>query len=765
MTTLRLAVRVLRGGGAAGSIRLLLMVVGIAIAVTTVLFVFTVPGALANRGTVAGTRFPTIADDETTATFRFRMVDDSWHDQAFTRILLTQTKPDAAAPPGLTRFPAPGQVWLSPALAAATHADPGLSNRLPGSVAGQIAPTGLAGPDELFAYIGVDAVALGDGSDLGRGWYGLDSVTSDATDQASRVGLELGLLIAVPAAGYLLICARLSAATRTRRYGALRLLGLRRAEMLRVAAVESALAGGCGAILGAVVYRLLNPVIAASGIAGFSWFPQQSTLGGAAVTATVVVVVLISTLVGAAGAARSLRRPLAARFDPVEPAASWWLAVPLALGLALIVEPILLQRNEPGHPQRLNTASGILLMLGLVLTFVGLLLAIRPILVATASAIARREPTAAIRIAARRLAVSPAPVVRLLTGLVLLVLVAGTGAGITRDLEVAAGPAVTEQLMNVPADGVPAAARGQVHELGAPLRWASVGSIVTPPHGRTIGSPTDFLNYVGISLIVASCKDAEELAGVALPGCQDGNAYRIVDTSPDPNIPSFPAGTAVSFHDGNGDQTTLSLPAGALNVDLPPNSLFGGSTVLFAGDSSPIGWSSDVTFHFLVPNDSQLIEKFKSSVTSLAPAAEIEVPAQNLDALERYRIQRGTLTFGVWVGFLLGCLAFVIAMVDRAVDRRRDVVSLAVLGMPRRAIRLTQFATVMLPLAIGLGSAALVGNLVANAFLRMDGRQFGWYQGSWRLTLVPVLAGLVLATLASLLVPGERVRSEDLRRE
>jgi FtsX-like permease family len=161
----------------------------------------------------------------------------------------------------------------------------------------------------------------------------------------------------------------------------------------------------------------------------------------------------------------------------------------------------------------------------------------------------------------------------------------------------------------------------------------------------------------------------------------------------------------------------------------------------------------------LLRPDRGFVEFQDTDVTTLTDEA------QNLDALERYRIQRGTLTFGVWVGFLLGCLAFLIAMVDRAVDRRSDVVSLAVIGMPRWSIRLSQLATVLLPLIIGLGSAALVGNLVANAFLRLDGRQFGWYQGGWRLSLMPVAVGLVLAVGAAFIIPGNRPRSEDLCRE
>lgn len=767
MTTGKLALRVLRGGGRAGLIRLALMIVGVALGVTAVLFVAMIPGALADRATVAGSRMPRVTDDRSSAIFQFHIVKDSWRGRPLTRTLLAASTKSATPPPppGVGSFPAAGDVWVSPALAADLQIDPDLAARIPGHIVGKISWQGLQGPGELVAYIGVTPETLGTQSSLGVGWFGLPRVTTDATNQAPSIRLELAFLIVLPALGYLLVCARLSAATRIRRYASLRLLGLRKAEILRIASIESGVAGAIGAILGVVFYALMNPIVAANGVTGFTWYPQRSVVGDGWRIFAVLLTLLLSGAIGAGGVARSLRRPLSARLDPTERQVRWWLSIPFVLGIALLIEPLVFQGNTPRHPHRLTTVSGALLLAGLILAFGGLLLALRPVLSFAATYIAESKASAALRLAARRLEFSPTPIIRLLTGLVLLILVAGTGAGVLHDLEVAAGPSVTQQLLTVNAASIPADHRDETYNLDASARWATINSIVEPPHGRKIQNTEDFLRFVGMNLVVATCAQAQELAGTTLSGCRDGHVYRISDTRPHPNMPTIAAGTAVRFHNATNGEVTITVPTSVLAVPLPGDSWISSNTILVTGHQSPIGWPAETVFHFALPNNYQSIDSFIADVARLAPSADVRIANQNLDALERYRIQRGALTFGMWTGFILGCLAFLIAMLDRAVDRRRDVVGLTVLGMPTTTMRLTQLATFLLPLALGLGLAALVGNLVGNAFLRLDGRQFGWYQGGWRLMLTPVVVGLGLAALASLIIPGRRPKAEDLRRE
>jgi len=63
----------------------------------------------------------------------------------------------APAPPGVPRVPAEGEVFVSPALHRLLVTADGrslLAPRIPGRVAGEIAPSGLIGPTELAYYAG-----------------------------------------------------------------------------------------------------------------------------------------------------------------------------------------------------------------------------------------------------------------------------------------------------------------------------------------------------------------------------------------------------------------------------------------------------------------------------------------------------------------------------------------------------------------------------------------------------------------------------------
>ncbi|GAA3240861.1 hypothetical protein GCM10010532_081650 [Dactylosporangium siamense] len=84
------------------------------------------------------------------AVARYGETADVLDGRQFPVIALVPLATAAPPPPGLPRWPAPGEAWLSPALVAADrHGD--LRGRY-GRFAGSIAPDGLADRDELFVY-------------------------------------------------------------------------------------------------------------------------------------------------------------------------------------------------------------------------------------------------------------------------------------------------------------------------------------------------------------------------------------------------------------------------------------------------------------------------------------------------------------------------------------------------------------------------------------------------------------------------------------
>lgn len=655
----------------------------------------------------------------------------------------------------------------SPAAARLLAAEPDLAARVPGRVVAEIAPAGLLDPDELFAYVGVSADQLRDGSEAsGFGVSFQDDIVRELFDGVAR---ELAVLVLAPAAIYLIVCGRLAAATRARRYAALRLLGMRRRAVLKVASAEAAIAGGLGGLLGVLLYSLLSPLLARSHALGFTWFPDVSALDVLGTTVVVLVTVVLSAAVGALGLRQSLSRPLAARVSVEEPRARWWLLLPLMAGLGLML-PVIIQplTVPPGSRVVYSDIQIGLVLTGMVLAAVGVLLAMRPIIAVAARVAAHPAAPLPVRLAGRRLSCAPASVLRVLAGLAVLVLVGGVSAGVLRDDELAAGPEVDAFTVTVDARRAASPeARGRIAMIDSEHRWMVQYSKASPPAG--LGQPESAAERVamfGLAMVTAPCAQIRVLVKAALPTCRTGGQYRLVDAALVDTADEVPAGVTVKFEDETGAEVPYRTPEAVLTVDgLERSPLHVSSGVLVAADRPLFGWGRNVTMHFVVAEPESNVEKFKSAVLAVDPTAAVDVHARNLSAMEAYRAHRGTINTGVLVGFLLGAAAFLIAAVDRAIERRRDVVSLLVLGMPLRVVRVSQLFQVVLPLLAVLAMAVGVGHVAGNAWLQLNGRYQGWYDGTL-LTMMPLAGiGIVAALGAGLIVVGRKIRAEDMRRE
>jgi hypothetical protein len=112
----------------------------------------------------------------------------------------------------------------------------------------------------------------------------------------------------------------------------------------------------------------------------------------------------------------------------------------------------------------------------------------------------------------------------------------------------------------------------------------------------------------------------------------------------------------------------------------------------------------------------------------------------------------------------VGLLAFAISAIDRAVSRRAEMVSLQLLGTPRRVIRAAQWWEALLPLALGLPGAVLLGWALGRGYLLLAE---ALRASPWESTLA--LGGL--ATAAAVLIAGltvvasaPRIRPDLIRR-
>ncbi|WNM31743.1 FtsX-like permease family protein [Streptomyces sp. Li-HN-5-11] len=206
----------------------------------------------------------------------------------------------APAPPGLGRFPAPGELWVSPALGALLDRLPADRHPVPGTPTGTLGRAALAHPGELVAVIrhrtGDPAVTAERAPDPRRvgdivsptrvaSFTGapLTDGTGRMYESLARVATILVIFpLLVPAAS----AARLSVSRRDQRLAALRLIGATPGRVAGMTAAEALLTGAAGALLGAVGYAVLLPPAASLPLAGPAWGGRPDQLAIAARSTT-----------------------------------------------------------------------------------------------------------------------------------------------------------------------------------------------------------------------------------------------------------------------------------------------------------------------------------------------------------------------------------------------------------------------------------------------------------------------------------------------
>ena len=359
---------------------------------------------------------------------------DFYRGQTITRLDVAPLGPDAPLPPGITRLPAPGEFYASPALAALLKTAPAdeLADRFPGHLAGTIGDAALNGAKDLVIYIGytpasLNALPVVPGSSKGGPMPGTQWVTSISSAPAAEVftpffryAFGIGVLaVLFPMLVLISTATRLAADRREERFAALRLVGGTPADIRVIASVESVVSAFGGAVLGVVIFLLVRPALAGAALIGTQYFESQLTP-----TVWGYLAMLVGVPAAAAAAALlSLRRvqisPLGVsrRAKPKPP--SLWRLAPLVLGLVLYVY---------GLSKTTHKSIGAPAYPGLLVTMVGLVIA-GPWLTSGASRLfGRLIPGSSALLSTRRLADNPKTAFRAVTGLVLAVFL-GTMVG------------------------------------------------------------------------------------------------------------------------------------------------------------------------------------------------------------------------------------------------------------------------------------------------------------------------------------------------
>ncbi|WBQ01995.1 FtsX-like permease family protein [Kribbella sp. CA-293567] len=240
-------------------------------------------------------------------------------------------------PPGLTRVPKPGEVFVSPEVAKHWSAD--LAKRYDlAKPTGVISDQGLSSTSEWVIIQGVEknspGVAAGDNPKYLETWNGK---ALDERMSTLLVLVAFGItLVLFPLLSLVGQAAGVAAKRREHRLAALRLAGSTRGQVLWLSAVEQAVLGLIGAVAGVIGYTLLTPLIARIPLGGGRWYVHDLTPSWWVVLIVLLAVPVLSVLSALIGLGRVSITPLGVVRGQTRKATS-----ALRLGL-LVIGPIVL---------------------------------------------------------------------------------------------------------------------------------------------------------------------------------------------------------------------------------------------------------------------------------------------------------------------------------------------------------------------------------------------------------------------------------------
>ncbi|WP_046732320.1 ABC transporter permease [Streptomyces humi] len=759
-------------GGREGWIRALLTAVGVGLGVALLLLTAAVPDILDARHAKEDVRQdfsltpPKIpaADD----TIVVAHVNTSWHGADIRARLVA---PDGAHPPvpvGIDRVPAPGEMYVSPALDKLLKA-PGnglLRERLPAKVVGTIGERGLIGPTELAYYLGERGLDRQIGHDPGVGRIKrFGNVSGESSEGLDPVLLLLVLLVFVvllaPVGIFIATAVRFGGERRDRRLAALRLVGCDGRMVRRIAAGEALAGAVLGLVLGTGFFVLGSQAAATVELFGVSVFPDYlnptpalATLVAVAVPAAAVLVTLFALRrvviepLGVVRTARPTRRRL------------WWrLLLPVG-GLAMLA-PMIGQGADNGNFNQYLVTGGVLALL------VGVTALLPWVVERTVGRLG--DGAVSWQLAVRRLQLSSGTAARMVNGVAVAVagaialqmLFAGVQADFTKNT--GQDPNRAQMEVDLP-DGVQVAAAGAKLEGTTGVRAAVALS-------RTEYSAKRLDPDNSMQLIVGDCAALREVA--TLPSCRDGDAFLSADWSDEPAARKLLApGRAVwvdpSYSGSPGAEAPWTVPAklpkvatrkDALSTDL--------SGVLVTPSALPAkaltGLRASVYLRLdqAVPEAEEQVRTAAMGIDPLAYTWTWEATTRD----EKFDTIRTGLFVGAAAVLALIGASLLVSQLEQLRERRKLLSALIAFGTRRRTLTLSVLWQTAIPITLGLLLATAVGLTLGGVLMKMTAVPL---RVDWPsvLSMTGIGAGIVVAvTLLSLPPLLRLMRPDGLRTE
>ncbi|MEU6928119.1 FtsX-like permease family protein [Streptomyces sp. NPDC046374] len=752
--------RLLWRGGRRGRARFLLMTGGCALGVACLAAVLTIPAIIGAHDARSGDRNPRNVLAETNprpvSNVSFATREDTYGAEPLYRVFVARTGPGRTPlPPGLDRLPAPGEAVVSPRLGQILNAQPGVSGLVPGKVAGVIGPAGLAGPDDLYAYIGRTKDQLpSDAAELDRfgSWFSPNPLVDESTLDILR--FTLACIVLLPLAVFLSVCARLSAESRARRLAALRLVGLSVKDTLRVNAGETVAAAFLGAVVGVAGYLGFNEVMARIGLPGLHWYPAD---GRPEVTTLAVCLVLCPALawfVGRRSAREAALTPLNVRRTAQRKPPKKYGTLLLVPGLGVIGGYCVL--SVLGRDPSGGSASAVLVPGAVLLTGAGLVFGLAPVTAWLARRLAGRVRSLPLTLAMRRAEVDPGSALRVVTGLVLLVYATSLTQGVLVELDQVSRRTAPVQEYQIHASGLSEQQQSELVRVKGTLSSVVSSRSWTPSTGEFVPS---------VDAVIGTCTQVAAFTAWS-KGCVEGKVLRLHQ----PSLPSeFDArpGERFPFVLKDGRRVTVTVPHDQFAVRAYQPSVISSGGILIPPSLLPDKAlpPANTYIHLVTPSDPTTVRTALDAIGAIAPTAEVEPVGIVVSSLHQLTVIRSLLAAGMVLGLVVGVAAFVVSVADRAMERRGQVAALALLGARGGTLRWAQCAQVVLPLGVGLGAAVVTGWLAESSYLITGGGAVHWDWAGLPLLVVSALGVLVVGGLASLPLVRRHVDPEHIRRD
>lgn len=757
---LMLGVRLAVGGGRAGWGRLALTAIGVGLGVAVLLAATSVSHMLQardDRGYARGIPHdgskPTVIPgvDPVYAALR----DGQFDGRELNGYIVQKTGPNAPLPPGVDRLPDVGEVVLSPALSDLLSSPAGglLRPRFTEHVVGTIDPVGLAGPHELFFYVGVPTVSTQSGAaEVYR--FGVPS-SPRILDGLLWLLVVLGsVALLLPVVVFVATSTRLAAAARDRRLAALRLVGANGEQVRRIAAGEAFVGALVGLFVGVALFltgRAIVPSISVAALQG-GIFAEDIRPEWTLVALIVVAVPLLAVAI----AVFSLRRVMIEPLGVVRRARNqrrklWWRLVPPVLGIALLAT----QAGRLG--EALEGGSQLPVTAGIVLLLSSVPLVLPWIVERVVSKLGGGSP--AWQLAIRRLQVD-----------------SGTPARVVGGVAVVLAGAIALQTMFIPAESryQPADARPTPVSVTMPgvslTRALALDAALrkVPGTDTVTGSITVQMRSAdgrnGTSVHVGTCDELRRQTAIAQ--CHDGDLFTTTKPETGEFVPTAGERVLVAS-DVAGQQQRKSVEWTVPASVRPTPSLTNDTGAVYATPAALAGMTEPVADAnaYVQPksNDADFVEYVRNALAPFGWSAYAFVATSGIDST--FALIGRVLMIGSVITLLLAAASLLVVALEQIRERRRAFAVLAANGVQRLVLARSLLWQTAVPIAVAVVVALASGLVLAGLLLYVTKQPISFDWATIAIFVATAVVAVLVSTGCTLPSLWRAANAEGLRDE